>query len=200
MSTLRFKNTPWLSALLLAAGLSALPVLLFSLPVPVYIPLLAASGVVPVRRPDRRAKAFLGCARSLDAPVRGNAPSCAGRRRPAAGQPPYRVAAAPPPHLSRLRRCGLCRAACGGGGCSGVAAGSVECRLRPPSPSRMVLDGLPSAVTASADVFTDSLPVAAGAGRAGAAPAVRHSLRQARQHPPPSAYGAAPPCSFWPPP
>ena len=43
MSTLRFKNTPWLSALLLAAGLSALPVLLFSLPVPVYIPLLAAS-------------------------------------------------------------------------------------------------------------------------------------------------------------
>jgi len=40
---LRFKNTPWLSALLLAAGLSALPVLLFSLPVPVYIPLLAAS-------------------------------------------------------------------------------------------------------------------------------------------------------------
>ena len=40
---MRFKNTPWLSALLLAAGLSALPVLLFSLPVPVYIPLLAAS-------------------------------------------------------------------------------------------------------------------------------------------------------------
>ena len=40
---MRFKNTPWLSALLLAAGLSALPVLLFSLPVPVYVPLLAAS-------------------------------------------------------------------------------------------------------------------------------------------------------------